>query len=216
MLYHAQPKTFPPPPIKNRKSSFLQPRSVLVRNEPLWRDAGRAHPPSSIRSWLEEPASLTARLRRTAGLGFGVKLMRQNLATPFAGEALLLEQAYSRLALVREVLLYAEQGPLVLARTVMPEHSLRGRHCGLARLGNRPLGEVLFAQRGLRRTVLQLACLRPQDWQRTIQTTHQIEQPIWGRRSLYEIDRVSLIVCEFFLPIVQHLSSSNPSPEGKR
>lgn len=216
LLYHAQPKNLSSPPIESGNSLNLQPRSVLVRNEPLWRDADRVHPPSSIRSWLEESGSLTARLRRTAGSGFGVKLLRQNLATAFAGESLLLEQASSRLALIREVMLYAEQGPLVLARTVIPEHSLRGKHCGLAKLGNRPLGEVLFAQRGLRRTVLQFACLRPQDWQRTIQTAHQMEQPIWGRRSLYEIDRVSLIVCEFFLPIVENLIPSNPSPEGKR
>jgi chorismate--pyruvate lyase len=132
-------------------------------------------------------------------------LLGQGFGRPFAGEAALLGLPPRRRALTREVLLFGGAGPLVLARTVIPPWALRGEHCALAKLGNRPLGEVLFAQPRLRRTRLEFARLGPGDWLSAVAREHALDAPLWGRRSVYELGAVSLLVCEFFLPAVLSL-----------
>ena len=185
----------------------MHPRSLLFRREPAWRAAPLRHAPAAFRPWLAESASLTARLRRGAGTAFGVRLLGQGFAKPFAGESGLLGLAARRRVLAREVLLFGD-GPLVLARTVIPPRALRGELCALARLGNRPLGEVLFAQRRLRRTRLEFARVAPADWRAGVAQAYGLEAPVWGRRSLYEVGPLALLVCEFFLPAVLSLEES--------
>ena len=184
----------------------LYSRSILFQREPAWLPAPALRPPADVRSWLLKSGSLTARLRRVEGPGFGVRLFRQGWGRPFIGEAAFLGLPLRRNVLLREVLLQCDGRPLVLARTVIPPGALRGAHCGLARLGNRPLGEVLFTYRGLQRTRLELARIPPADWRDDIAREYGVYAPIWGRRSLYEVDEVSLSVCEFFLPAVLSLS----------
>jgi len=145
---------------------------------------------------------LTARLRKAVGVDFGVRLLGQRWVRPFDDEAALLQLPPRRRALVREVLLHSQGRPLVLARTVIPPDTLRGVYCGLAHLGNRPLGELLFAYRGLRRSHLEAARAVQTDWRHSIARQFEIETPVWGRRSLYQVGRASLTVCEFFLPSV--------------
>lgn len=188
----------------------MHPRSLLFRREPVWQPVSPFAASLAYRSWLEEPGSLTARLRRLAGAGFGVRLLGQGMGRPFVGELGVLGLPERRLALTREVLLFGIERPLVLARTVMPPSALRGEHCALARLGNRPLGEVLFAQRGLRRPRLEFAKVLPMDWLPGVALGYGLDGPVWGRRSLYEVDHVALLVCEFFLPAVLSLEKSLP------
>jgi chorismate--pyruvate lyase len=149
---------------------------------------------------------LTARLRKAVGTGFGVRLLDQCWSRPFADEARLLGLPPRQRVLVREVLLHCEGKPLVLARSIIPPRTLRGIHCGLAHLGDRPLGELLFAYRGLQRSHLEATRAVESDWKPTIAREFAIESTVWGRRSLYEVEKVSLIVCEFFLPTVLTLS----------
>lgn len=156
--------------------------------------------PARIESWLNESGSLTARLRRLAGGGFGVRLLNQGYAHPFPGESAALGLPARARALGREVLLHGAGEPLVLARSIIPQQALRGEHCALAKLGNRPLGEVLFAQRGLRRPRLEFAKVPRSDWLPAIADEYGLEEAVWGRRSLYRLGRISLLVCEFFLP----------------
>ncbi len=193
-----------------RKSLFGKPglnsRSILFRREPLWRPASVHRPPADVRSWLLESGSLTARLRRAVGAGFGVRLLRQGWGRPFQGESEFWDLPTRRNAWLREVLLQCDDRPLVLARTVIPPGALRGAHCGLARLGSRPLGEVLFTYRNLQRTRLEVARIAPEDWRNDIARTYGMEGSLWGRRSLYRVGQDSLLVCEFFLPAVLSLS----------
>jgi chorismate--pyruvate lyase len=180
----------------------------LFRREPAWRGASPLGIPAAFLSWLEETGSLTARLRRSAGAGFGVRLLGQCRTKPFHGESVVLHLPSRSHTLTREVLLYENNQPLVLARTVIPSQALQGKHCALAKLGNRPLGEVLFAQRSLRRSRLDYARIVPMDWLPAIADAYTLEKPLWGRRSLYEIDTVSLLVCEFFLPAALSLEEA--------
>jgi chorismate--pyruvate lyase len=98
------------------------------------------------------------------------------------------------------VLLHSGGKPLVLARTVIPAHTLRGVHHNLSRLGSRPLGEVIFADPRLQRLEMHVANVKPGDWSRQLVEQVPINEPLWGRRTVYEIRRRQLLVSEFFLP----------------
>ena len=186
----------------------MHPRSLIFQRQPAWRpaQASQLAAPHAVWSWLAESHSLTARLRKSTGSGFGVRLIGQCWARPFADEAHLLALPPRRRAVVREVLLHCHGTPLVLARTIIPPRTLRGVHSGLAHLGNRPLGELLFAYRGLQRSHLEMARANPADWKPEIARECGIDSPVWGRRSLYQVGHVSLLVCEFFLSAVLNLS----------
>ena len=188
----------------------MYPRSRLFQREPLWRPAkaGELGVPNAVRSWLDESGSLTARLKYAVGQGFGVRLIGQCWARPYVDEAALLGLQTRRRALVREVLLHWRGKPLVLARSVIPPRTLRGIHCGMAHLGERPLGELLFAYRGLQRSHLEVARAIHTHWKPPVAREFSINSTVWGRRSLYQVDQVSLTVCEFFLPSVLMLSDS--------
>jgi chorismate--pyruvate lyase len=153
-------------------------------------------------SWLNETGSLTFRLRRICRERLIVRILRQGWARPFRGEAEKLGLAAGRRVLVREVVLQDGPTPLVFARTVIPPDVLRGPHYGLARLGCRPLGDVIFSSRGLCRGGLELCRVAAAEWAKPVGEIWDGEQAVWGRRSLYQLDRLNLLVEEFFLPVV--------------
>lgn len=160
---------------------------------------------SRLLSWLSEKGSLTRRLRTLTGPEFRVAVLREDWAKPFPGEARLLDLRTARSARVREVMLMAGDRPLVLARSIIPQRTLCGRHSPLARLGTRPLGEWLFAHPALRRLSLEFARVQPESWSADLGATRGIAVPVWGRRSHYRVARHPLLVCEFFLPALLSL-----------
>lgn len=158
----------------------------------------RALPPS-LQSWLHESGSLTQRLKQRYGDDFAVNLLLQNWAHGFNEETATLKQHPLRFQLVREVILCANNRPLILARTVIPPATLAFANRQLSRLGTRPLGEVIFAYRDLKieqrsfaSMAFQLSKFEPRNSQTSVH--------IWGRRSQYCIDGHPLLVAEFFLP----------------
>lgn len=178
-------------------------QSFFFRHEPAWLDARPGFfrsVPASQRSWLYEPGSLTLRLQRACGDDFHVMPVQQGWALGFRGERRLLGLKPGALCLVREVALMRGDIPLVLARSVIPAQTLRRADPVLARLGTRPLGEVLFACPHLRRTHMQLARVQSSEFRAMAPPAS-----VWGRRSLYTIAAGDLLVCEFFLPAVLEL-----------
>lgn len=162
---------------------------------------------SRLLSWLTEKGSLTRRLRALAGDGFRVQVLREDWSKPFPGEARLLDLRTARSARVREVMLFAGERPLVLARSIIPQRTLLGRHSPLARLGTRPLGEWLFAHPALRRLSLEFCQVRPEMWCSESAALHCSGVALWGRRAHYRVARHPLLVCEFFLPDLLSLES---------
>jgi chorismate--pyruvate lyase len=106
------------------------------------------------------------------------------------------------MAVIRQVLLMCGRQPWVFARTVIPVSSLRGKLQQLAALGTRPLGEVLFADPGMRRGMVELAEILPGQAVFAAATAHTRHQPvsIWGRRSVFWLSDKPLLVSEVFLP----------------
>lgn len=97
-------------------------------------------------------------------------------------------------------MLHAGSQPLILARTVLPEETIRIAHRNLSHLGNRPLGEVIFAYPDLERRRREFALLTNKHWSSAAQAAFPLDDEIWGRRTLYAIHQQPLLVSEYFLP----------------
>jgi len=180
----------------------LNTRSLLFQQQPRWlknRQGTRQQLPEAVQSWVYETGSLTARLRRHYGNRVAVKVLQQRWSKPSPSEAKLLRQPQTRYALIREVLLYTDSQPLILARTVIPQRTIKATHGSLARLGTRPLGEVLFADPNLAREAMQVVLVTPRIWTQTARDLGDITQPVWGRRTVYALEGNTMLVAEFFL-----------------
>jgi chorismate lyase len=158
--------------------------------------------PAALTAWLLDPASLTRRLKGLCTGKFRVRVLSQARGRPRLDEAQALGMRCGGLALIRQVQLLCDEHPLVYARTVIPVSSLKGRLLRLARLGTRPLGAMLFADRGMRRGVVELARIRPGEtlYADAVRDSGQTRSEIWGRRSIFRLAHKPLLVSEIFLP----------------
>jgi chorismate--pyruvate lyase len=178
-------------------------KSSLFACEPSWRPnrtGTRQQLPANVRSWTYETGSLTQRLRRFYGSAVTVKVLRQRWQTPFLSERQQLTLPEHRFALVREVLLYAHDRPLILARTIIPTRTLKAARSNLAKLGTRPLGEVIFAYPKLERLQLDVTLIQPALWTPAARELAQIQRPVWSRRTVYGLHHRTMLVSECFLP----------------
>jgi chorismate--pyruvate lyase len=104
-------------------------------------------------------------------------------------------------ALVREVLLTCHGDPWVFARSVFPRSCLRGPQRRLARLGQQPLGRVLFGSSRMRRVQVQVgpAGDDPRMLQRCAAALNGTPREAWQRSSVFARDDRTLLVSEIFL-----------------
>jgi len=154
---------------------------------------------AEIKSWLFDTGSLTARLIEHCDQPFSVKVLSVVRATPTPDEVKALGLSTRSQAIIRQVLLYCGEQPVVYARTIIPVSSLRGSLRGIVLLGNKSLGAVLFADKSMRREAMEITSLKAShkchSW-----TCYQGVDSIWGRRSVFKIKNKKLLVSEFFLP----------------
>jgi chorismate--pyruvate lyase len=176
--------------------------------EPVWRNSyrlNRSQLPEQWRDWLLDRSSLTLRLQRACAGRFSVEVVSLRMEPPLLSEARALRRPPQELALVRQVRLLCDGQPWVFARTVIPLPSLRGGLRQLALLGNRPLGAVLFADPTMHRSDVEVTRVgRNKRLFARALAGSDIEasavSEIWGRRSVFTLQRQPLLVSEFFLP----------------
>ena len=176
------------------------------KNRQSWQSK-RPHSEESLRflSWLRDRGSLTARLQ-TRG-AFAVQTLRQELAVPTLDEARVLGIRGGQLAWVREVALHCGGVPVVFAHTVLA-YRPRGPLTGwLARLGNRSLGALLFAQARFIRGALY--CQRLDERHElfhpaiaALQLMENTPKALWARRSRFHFGTQSVLVTEVFSPVL--------------
>lgn len=162
----------------------------------------RSEIPASLAVWLLDTASLTRRLQGLCTDTFRVKVLSQVRGRPRQDESRVLGMRRGALAIIRQVQLLCGTRPQVYARTVIPLSSLTGRVRRLTRLGARPLGAMLFADRGMRRGDVELACFRAGEILYDAATGAPLVATgvIWGRRSVFRVAKKPLLVSEIFLP----------------
>jgi chorismate lyase len=160
--------------------------------------------------WLTDRGSLTLRLQQRYA-DMHVVPVKSKFETAWVDEAVLLHMPTRQVAIIREVFLMHDKTPLVFAHSVLPIASLRGAWLGLSRLGNKPLGAILFANRRVRRTPLsykKLDCRDPLYVQVKAQLmqhlpanqTLNLPTELWARRSLFSLNCAKIVVTEVFLP----------------
>ena len=153
------------------------------------------------RCWLTEKGSLTARLQLNYP-DFFVKPLSVSYVKPSAEEASLLHVPHNAVVQVREVFLYGNGAPMVFAHSVLPRKSLQGQWRNLGRLGNKPLGAILFANPKVKRTPLAYKKLSAQHVLYQTATNDMKAKPayLWARRSVFSLNCASIMVIELFLP----------------
>ena len=130
-----------------------------------------------------------------------MRLEGQGLAKPFLADARQLKQRHQCHALIREVLLEVGGKPLVFARSTLSQKTAHALN-ELTHLGNKPLGEVIFAYPNLQRLSLDIAKIYVNQLKKGLRENLDLngQNVIWGRRNTYQINQHAFIVNEFFLP----------------
>lgn len=162
--------------------------------------------PAYLRPWLSDPASLTARIVARCKK-FRVRVLNEAFTRPFVDERMLIGLGYGRHAWTREVLLIADDEPVVFAHSVMAPRDLTGAWHMARAIGSQPLGAALFADPAIQRGALQCTRLHVADpLHRHAETAVGEALPIlWGRRSRFSRLMRPLVVTEVFLPGIAKL-----------
>lgn len=196
---------------KNTLDHISISRCALHR-EPLWQSASHQHRalPRALKQWLFDPSSLTKKLIDYSAGQLRVDVIEQRIKRVRLSEYKALNLHHHRHAVVREVVLYGQEIPLVYARTIMPLSTLKGSLRRLHYLGNRSLGSTLFADPSMRRGKLEIAPIDPYYLQKKTvgsplkdvddKSYSTSYSNCWGRRSLFFLKDKPLLVCEVFLP----------------
>ena len=159
---------------------------------------------ADVLSWLTDEGSLTQRLKDYCPNQFSLTVLGEAWVKPDQSEARLLDIPSSQQVLLRQVHLKCNDNLCVYARSVIPLKTLQGKHRRLQYLGTRPLGEYLFSSPTLQRSRIEWSKMKKSSALYKIAMAGQppSDYPIWGRRSLFLIDKKPLLVSEFFLPVL--------------
>lgn len=190
-------------------SAALSQRMTLpmFRQDSLWKPSpALAGAPSFLHPWLADPASLTARIVARCR-HFKVHVLGEGFSPPFRDERGLIGLPPGRVAWVREVLLVADDIPVVFAHSILAPRDLTGAWHMARAIGTRPLGAALFADPRICRGPLLAARLT---------ATHPLHRhaadavgsplpTLWGRRSRFSRLNRPLLVTEVFLPGIEDL-----------
>jgi chorismate lyase len=196
-----------------RPHAHLAPSPARVRISRSRQDARRVGPgPVSprLRQWLSAPGSLTARLRLHGSVR--VEVLDQGRRRLWPQERRALGCCVGH---VREVVLRIDDQPAVWARSSVPVRAVKGPWQAIRGLGTRPLAELLFSHRAVRRGPLQALRLRThgpagahmaRQWARLNMgqalASPPLPNPRWARHSLFRHHGQPLQVLEAFAPWV--------------
>lgn len=171
---------------------------VTLTNQ--WFEPSSCKLPNDLMDWLLDKNSLTVRLKQHCQQ-FRVEVLGQQIQTCDVNEANDVIVAGEQV-LVREVLLYCDEQPQVFARSLLPLSSLTGAEQVLANLGTQSLGQVLFNNPSLERQSIEISSFDSHSSVAKLAMSLQLtaEKTLWGRRSIFMLERKPLMVAEVFLP----------------
>lgn len=181
--------------------AYHNPNQIFL-SEPNWKSYVRAPytaTPTGLRSWLLDRGSLTQRLMKLSRGEFKVEVLTQQMASPMLSEIRALGMPLRQKALIRQVILYGCNIPLVYARSVIPVKTLTGRLKNLRKLNNKPLGALLFRDIAMQRGDIEIGCLQNNGYLHQ-EFANNYDAAVWGRRSLFYLDKKPLLVSELFIP----------------
>jgi len=156
-------------------------------------DSGEVHlAPREWQAWLSDTGSLTQKIEQHISQKLQVRVLRDARQSLNSDESRYFHLRPKRCR-IREVLLCKGDTPLVIARSVIPASSILGGNQNLLRLGNKPLGAVLFAKKAN-------SSKGDPVWQQFQKRYPLLPSKLWARRTLYQLKGKPILVCEVFLP----------------
>lgn len=168
----------------------------------LWQKPVHFRLSDRLQDWLLDPSSLTLRLKSHCA-DFRVEVLGQKIEPCSEAESSRDITAGTEV-LVREVLLFCDNVPHIFARSLLPLSSLTGEEKKLAELGNQSLGQVLFNSAELVRKSIEVSSFDEHSCVGELcvglLNKNALAFPLWGRRSVFLLNKKPLMVAEVFLP----------------
>lgn len=171
--------------------------------------------PPKIGPWVTESHSMTKTLEASFNGDVKVDVLSERLDETLPSEKLALG-GNEEMARIREVILKIRDVPVLTARTVIPAETYEEMHKTFTELGTRPLGNVLFELEDVRRLTAEIAAL---DFGfpllESVRETCNLGQddvPFWGRRNLFSLSGMPLLLTEIFLPPAFAAGADIPTP----
>ncbi len=164
----------------------------------VWRPLSRAmlrRAPAALRPWLADRGSLTVALRGACAGAVDCTLLAQGWRTAGAHESACLALEPGASVFWRRVRFTRAGRPLLVGNTVVPPRTL-ARWPALRRLGDRPVGELVFAAAGTCRQQVELAV-----------APAVMAPALASRRSVIALQGCALLVEEHFLPAALSLGA---------
>ena len=139
---------------------------------------------AEIKSWLLEQGPITKRIKSIAE--FRLELIQDELSDATEDEILFLKIDSEEIR-IREVILYGNENPMVFARTIIPNTTIEKGLKELGKIGNKPLGDILFEKDIFSKEDIVFATFKYE------------ESLFWGRKIKYTVKDQPFSVMEVFL-----------------
>ena len=157
--------------------------------------------PGALWSLIAESGSLTERLRERSGGRLQVQVLAQGHASLQEEDMALLGAKPDEAGYVREVFLCGGQRPWVYARSLVAGAA----DAWLKHLGERPLGDQVFARNDAKRGAIEAAKLDPhhvlyKEALAHLPPAQRATGELWARRSLLSVEGVHILIYDCFLP----------------
>ena len=139
----------------------------------------------SILSWLLESGPITNRIKLSQE--FELELLNDEIDEISKEEELFLNSV-SKTFRVRRVILLGNNTPVVYAKSVIPSSTIENGLSSLGKIGNAPLGDILFTPGVF--TKLEMVCASFLSKEKNV---------YWGRKIKYSVNSEPISVMEVFL-----------------
>ncbi len=140
---------------------------------------------ASILSWLSESGPITNRIKLSQE--FELELLNDEIDEISKEEELFLNSV-SETFRVRRVILLGNNTPVVYAKSVIPSSTIENGLSSLGKIGNAPLGDILFTPGVF--TKLEMVCASFLSKEKNV---------YWGRKIKYSVNSEPISVMEVFL-----------------
>ena len=140
---------------------------------------------ASILSWLSESGPITNRIKLSQE--FELELLNDEIDEISKEEKLFLNSV-SETFRVRRVILLGNNTPVVYAKSVIPSSTIENGLSSLGKIGNAPLGDILFTPGVF--TKLEMVCASFLSKEKNV---------YWGRKIKYSVNSEPISVMEVFL-----------------
>ena len=154
-----------------------------------------------LSKFLFEDGSLSRLIQDKFEGTFHIDLINESWITPMPYEKKVLSLRDNEISFIRESYLNCNNKKLVYARTVIPRQTLKKKNQNLTRLGQKPLGEILFSSDKIIRSNINYARIPlSSELHSRAKGNYNISSSLYSRQSIFYIKNKPLLVFEVFLP----------------